>query len=142
MSEHKANEEAQRNGTNLQRLSALEQENRALLDRVNRLEEVSDRNMTAAVNAIQMLEAQQEVLRRVVQDVTSSSVRLVNLGSVEVNGEKTNHVNGFPIDWNGYLKAYIEELAKKEAEAEAAGAVVENLVASPDQEVIIFGGGA
>jgi hypothetical protein len=75
-------------------------------------------------DSIKMLEAQNAVLRWALQDSISSKLRKLPDGD---------------IDWNSYLKEYIEELARREAKsAEAAPATL--LVEPGEDSPIIFGG--
>ena len=69
------------------------------------------------------------VLRRVANDLFHQSV-LFKGGT-----------NGTSIDFNAYLKAYIEELAEKEAADKETVPDTERATVEPEQDVIIFGGG-
>lgn len=110
----------------------------ALEDRLAQLENALNTNTKAFSDGIQMIEAQQEVLRRVAKDICNRRVRFVNLGAVELNGARTIDM-AEDIDWNGYLKSYIEELVEAEAKEKKAGP--SPVIASADDDApIIFGG--
>jgi hypothetical protein len=118
----------------------------ALQERINRLEEVNDKNAKAFSDGIQMLEAQQEVLRRVARDLTHGRVCLVNCGWVDVLSRAVPPFEGLDIDFNRYLTDFIAELAAAEKKAEDAKAptdVPSPLIATPDvEETVTFGGGS
>ncbi len=98
----------------------------ALEARLKRMEDAFDTNTAAFSAGIQMLEAQQEVLRRVAQGMLKGGI---------VSG-----VDG-RIAWNHYLKAFIEELMTSEAKREAAnGEPVLVVDSKGSDEPIIFGG--
>ncbi len=82
-----------------------------------------------------MLEAQNAVLRTVVGDVINGHVRLINCGVTEL---RSLPFAGGNIDWNAYLKAYIEELAA--AEKQASESPVPILATVDEDKPIEFGG--
>jgi hypothetical protein len=90
-----------------------------------------------------MLEAQQEVLRRVLADVMMHRVRIIPEDCAEPQPPlqaalvKTECPR---IDFNAYLKAYIQELADAEEKAEKEKASPPLLVDSNDEAPTIFGG--
>jgi hypothetical protein len=106
----------------------------ALTERVKQLEDAFNTNTKAFSDGIQMIEAQQEVLRRVAQDLFNE-LRFGIKGHIPVT--ETNAIN-----FNAYLKEYIEELAAAEAKAEAEKThVKEHVIAAANEgEPIIFGG--
>ncbi len=113
-----------------------------LTERVKQLEDAFNTNTKAFSDGIQMLEAQQEVLRRVIQDVFElGHPRFFAPGKLIVDTPERKEAQRC-IDWNAYLKEYIEELAAAEAKAEAEKThVKEHVIASPDEDApIIFGG--
>jgi hypothetical protein len=117
---------------------------KALEERLTQMEEAFNTNTQAFSDGIQMMEAQQEVIRRAVTDLMHGRIRVLPedcaapQGPDEQAAFKSNHAR---VDWNGYLKEYIEELMAKEAaekEHKANGAPV---LATPDEDApIIFGG--
>jgi hypothetical protein len=97
--------------------------------RLKQLEEAFNTNTKAFSDGIQMLEAQNEVLRRALSDLWNQRLK-----TVVVNPGFVRH-----IDFNGYLKEYIQELTEKEAAAEEKAGPGPLLVDS--EQPIIFGGG-
>jgi hypothetical protein len=96
----------------------------ALESRLKQAENAFNTNTQVFSDSIKMLEAQNAVLRWALQDSISSKLRKLPDGD---------------IDWNSYLKEYIEELARREAKsAEAAPATL--LVEPGEDSPIIFGG--
>ena len=108
----------------------------ALEGRLSQMEEAFNTNTQAFSDGIQMMEAQQEVFRRVIQDIYNGDVRTLEHNGIP-NGE---HVRK-RIDWNSYLKEYIEELVRAEANKEVT--TPGSVLAAPDEDApIIFGGDA
>jgi hypothetical protein len=100
----------------------------ALAERIEQLEKAFNTNTKAFSDGIQMIEAQQEVLRRVTQSLLD--------GTTIKDGEGK-------IAFNYYLKTYIEELASAEekAAAEKTHVAAHPIVSPGDEgEPIIFGG--
>lgn len=103
---------------------------------MKQLEDAFNTNTKVFSDGIQMLEAQNAVLRQVVGDVLRGQVRLVNCGVTEL---PRLPFAGCDIDWNGYLKKYIEALADKEEEQKDTPAG--SILATPDEDApIVFGG--
>jgi hypothetical protein len=100
----------------------------ALVSRLEVVEKAFNKNTRVFHEAIQMLEAQQEVLRRVMQALFSGKVVLVETAS------------GQRIDWNKYLKEYIEELVESEAKKDAKAGPGSVLATADEDAPIIFGG--
>jgi hypothetical protein len=104
---------------------------KAFEERLTQLEEAFNKNTKAFSDGIQMIEAQQEVLRRVLQGVVSGVVRTID--AADGSSRKL-------IDWNGYLKEYIEELVAKEAAKEEKAGPGPVLATADEDAPIIFGG--
>lgn len=87
-----------------------------------------------------MLEAQNAVLRRVIQDM-ASQLGVWGGGKPPLAGiVKCSSADG-AIDFNYYLKAYIEELVAAEAKAKDPVMAPASLLATTDEDKpIIFGG--
>jgi hypothetical protein len=102
--------------------------------RLKQLEDAFNTNTKVFSDGIQMLEAQNEVLRRALSDLWKNDRRLK---LIEVNP------GGFMkrIDWNAYLQEYIQELTEKEAAAEEKAGPGPILVDSDPEQPTIFGGG-
>jgi hypothetical protein len=96
-----------------------------LEERLKQLEDALNTNTKVFSDGIQMIEAQQEVLRRVAQGLFK--------GGVVSDGD--GH-----IAWNHYLRGYLEELAASEAKEEAAPSPI-LLDSNGSDAPIIFGGG-
>jgi hypothetical protein len=102
------------------------------------IEKAFDTNTKVFSDGMQMLEAQDAVARRVLQDVYNGRVRISNLVRI-ANG----HEVFAQIDFNSYLKAYIEELVASEAKAEeksGPGAILAAVEDDSEDRPIIFGG--
>jgi hypothetical protein len=106
-----------------------------LEERLKQLEDAFNTNTSAFSDGFKMVEAQLEVLRRVVEHVRTSSpfLKLVDVNS-----------GGFlkQVSWNAYLKEYIEELVAKETtqEEHGPGPILLDSDAGQEQPTI-FGGG-
>lgn len=109
----------------------------ALEKRLAVLEKAFDTNTRVFSDGMQMLEAQDAVARRVLQDVYNGRVRVSNLVRI-ANG----HEVFAQIDFNGYLKEYIEELMEHEAKEEKSGpgAILAAIEDDGEDRPIIFGG--
>ena len=81
-----------------------------------------------------MLEAQQEVLRRVANDLLEASRHAGDRTELFVKMK-----NGI-IDFNAYLREYIEELAEAEAKKPVEEKVPGRILQQDDDSPIIFGG--
>jgi hypothetical protein len=99
-----------------------------LEQRLKQLEEAFNTNTKVFSDGIQMLEAQHEVLRRVINDVRTKTP---GLKLIEVNPGGLMR----RIDFNAYLKEYIEELVEKEGQATAPPILVD----SDSDQPTIFG---
>jgi hypothetical protein len=87
-------------------------------------------------DGMQMLEAQDAVARQILQDMLSGTVRII----VDPATDATGSVRG-RIDFNGYLKSYIEELVRLEETKDEEAQEVQRLLVTPDEDApIIFGG--
>jgi hypothetical protein len=101
-----------------------------LEQRLKQLEDAFNTNTKVFSDGIQMLEAQNEVLRRALRDVMNrKAVLLPELLVLEPS-----------IDWNTYLKEYIDELVEKEAKVEEKAGPGPILLGSDDEQPTIFGG--
>jgi hypothetical protein len=107
--------------------------------RLDRLEEVSDKNVKAAIDAIQMLELQNRALRRVIEDLMHGRVR-ANPDDCASPQEPGGAPVFKRVDWNGYLKTVIEELATQEQQQAEEKAGPGPVLASAHEETIVFGG--
>lgn len=98
---------------------------------MKQLEDAFNTNTKAFSDGIQMLEAQQEAVRRALEDLRRGAPMLT-----EVNP------GGFiqRIDWNHYLKEYIQEMADAEAKAEEKAGPGSVLASVDEDAPIIFGG--
>jgi hypothetical protein len=79
---------------------------------------------------------QHGVLRQVIEDLREAGGQ--NTGRLKL---VSVNEGGFlkSIDWNAYIKEYIQELrAKEELEKKEKG--TEPLIASPAEDVVVFGG--
>lgn len=95
-----------------------------LQERLRTLEQAFNTNTKVFSDGIQMLEVQQEVLRRVAQDLQEGSPKLL------VGGR---------IDFNAYLLQYVSELAANE-EARARPVPAPTIIVADDESPTIFGG--
>lgn len=101
---------------------------------MKQLEDAFNTNTKVFSDGIQMLEAQLEVARRVAQGLLEE---MHPRGSKLMGSYAVRVTMDGQLDWNGYLKEYIEELTEKEEQAKAPPILVES---DPEQPTI-FGGG-
>jgi len=92
-----------------------------------------------------MIEAQQEVLRRVLGDALHGRVRICPEDCVQpqpADGAAMLMDRTARIDWNAYLKVYIQELADAEEKAilESNREQKGHIASVDDESPIIFGG--
>ena len=108
----------------------------ALQERVKTLQEAFTKNTQIFSEGMFMLEVQHGVLRQVIEDLREAGGQ--NTGRLKL---VSVNEGGFlkSIDWNAYIKEYIQELrAKEELEKKEKG--TEPLIASPAEDVVVFGG--
>ena len=99
------------------------------------MEEAFNTNTQVFHDGIQMMEAQQEVFRRVIQGIYNGQIRTLQHHGIP-NGD--GHTVRARIDWNSYLQEYIQELVAAEQKTEEAPPPA---LAAPDEDApIIFGG--
>lgn len=108
-----------------------------LEDRLKQMEDAFNTNTKAFSDGIQMLEANQEVLRRVLQDVFNGEVRVLAGAGIPIGDGTTVRTR---IDFNGYLGEFISELVAKEAMALEKPVIINP--ADVEDQPVIFGGGA
>lgn len=113
--------------------------------RLKQLEDAFNTNTKVFSDGMQMLEAQNEVLRRALRDVMNGRaiLPLDEARMAEVPVAMRELLVAEPhIDFNAYLKEYIEELADKEEASEKSKANGGPLLVESDPEQpTIFGGG-
>jgi len=103
---------------------------------VKQIETSFNTNTKVFHEAIFMLEVQHGVLRQVIEDLREAGI--CNTGRLKL---VLVNEGGFlkTIDWNGYIKEYIQKLREKE-ELEKKEKGTEPLIASPTEDVVVFGG--
>jgi hypothetical protein len=121
---------------------------KALAARLHQMEDAFNRNTQIFSDGIKVLEIQNAVLRRIINDVVVGEVhgsdgvtaQLVKTIKYEEGG-----ISVEVVDFNAYLKEHLEHLAAAEAKAvtEKANGHTATVLASPDDDSpIIFGGSA
>ena len=98
---------------------------------MQQLETAFNTNTKVFHEAIFMLEVQNAAIRRAAQDVLSR----------DFTGRLPRHINVETgvLDWNAYIKEYVQELHEKE-ELEKKEKDTEPLITSPTEDVVVFGG--
>jgi hypothetical protein len=108
-------------------LSALEQ-------RLLQLEDAFNTNTKVFSDGMQMLEAENAILRRVAQDLYTLVTKGVRTPDDPVQTTADNRY----IDFTKYLRQYVQALA----DAEAADGSTSSIVSADEDSPIIFGGNA
>lgn len=125
---------------------------KALAARLHQMEDAFNRNTQIFSDGIKVLEIQNAVLRRIINDVVVVVVVGEVHGSDGVTAQlvktikyEEGGISVEVVDFNAYLKEYLEHLAAAEAKAvtEKANGHTATVLASPDDDSpIIFGGSA
>jgi hypothetical protein len=107
-----------------------------LEERLKQLEDAFNTNTQVFSDGFKMVEAQLEVARRVAQQLLGMEPNLDTRAKCHLEDD------GVTLDWNAYLKEYIEELAaKEEAKVEEKAGPGPILLDSESEQPTIFGGG-